>query len=275
MKNPEYVALVTGVYRAALDRAVDDPEGYRRPRRRDWPSSRESFSRGFTEAYLLGERGNEMMSYQRPNNRGVFVGRVVAAESGRGDDRARVPARRRGHHRVLDVLGPVRPGSRRAGVRRRGARDRACRRSSDGPRPSAARLTGDRVFRVRNAALSVSAARRTFERRRRGAALPLDFAVRVRRRRATACRSVEDAEGCTGAAEGRSSSRRAPRPLLPRRSRSTSGGSAARPIVSGSFDLELSPGVGVGFSALHRVGARRWTPTSARCSRRGARASAS
>ncbi len=35
----------------------------------------ESFSRGFSEAYLVGERGNDMMSYQRPNNRGVPVGR--------------------------------------------------------------------------------------------------------------------------------------------------------------------------------------------------------
>ena len=29
MKSPEYVALVTGVYRAALDRAVADPTASR------------------------------------------------------------------------------------------------------------------------------------------------------------------------------------------------------------------------------------------------------
>ena len=28
MKSPEYVALVTGVYRAALDRAAADPDGF-------------------------------------------------------------------------------------------------------------------------------------------------------------------------------------------------------------------------------------------------------
>jgi putative protease len=42
----------------------------------------ESFSRGFTTAYLDGRRDNAMMSYTRPNNRGVAVGRI--AEVGRG-----------------------------------------------------------------------------------------------------------------------------------------------------------------------------------------------
>mgnify|MGYP007012699894 CR=1 FL=1 len=43
----------------------------------------EAFSRGFTTAYLEGQRGNEIMSYGRPNNRGVFVGRVVRAKEGK------------------------------------------------------------------------------------------------------------------------------------------------------------------------------------------------
>lgn len=34
------------------------------------------FSRGFTEAYLTGDRDNSIMSYQRPNNRGAALGRV-------------------------------------------------------------------------------------------------------------------------------------------------------------------------------------------------------
>ncbi len=42
----------------------------------------EAFSRGFTQAYLVGETGNEMMSYQRPNNRGLLVGRVDSARGG-------------------------------------------------------------------------------------------------------------------------------------------------------------------------------------------------
>ncbi len=46
MKNPEYVALVTGVYRAALDRAVADPDGYA-VRDGELAVLSESFSRGF------------------------------------------------------------------------------------------------------------------------------------------------------------------------------------------------------------------------------------
>ena len=42
----------------------------------------EAFSRGFTTAYLKGKRGNEIMSYGRPNNRGVFVGRVAKVREG-------------------------------------------------------------------------------------------------------------------------------------------------------------------------------------------------
>ena len=86
MKSPEYVQAVTGVYRAVIDRvlAADASRAEGEP----WPASvrasaeerhvlEEAFSRGFTTAYLEGERGNGIMSYRRPNNRGVFVGRVA------------------------------------------------------------------------------------------------------------------------------------------------------------------------------------------------------
>ena len=76
MKSAEYVALVTGVYRAAVDRASHEADGFE-VRDGEVAVLKEAFSRGFTEAYLLGERGNDMMSYARPNNRGVLVGRVA------------------------------------------------------------------------------------------------------------------------------------------------------------------------------------------------------
>ena len=37
---------------------------------------------GSTTAYLENQRGNDIMSYGRPNNRGVFVGRVTSAKNG-------------------------------------------------------------------------------------------------------------------------------------------------------------------------------------------------
>lgn len=94
MKSPEYVSAVTGVYRAALDRAIawfegqtDDAEEPSVPAsvRATGKERRilaEAFSRGFTQGYLVGEDGNELMSYGRPNNRGVFVGRVAKVANG-------------------------------------------------------------------------------------------------------------------------------------------------------------------------------------------------
>ena len=69
MKSAEYVALVTGVYRAALDRAAADPDALRRCATASWPCSRESFSRGFTEAYLrrrARQRHDELPAAQQP-----------------------------------------------------------------------------------------------------------------------------------------------------------------------------------------------------------------
>ena len=43
----------------------------------------EAFSCGFTTAYLEGERGNEIMSYARPNNRGSFAGRIANVKGSR------------------------------------------------------------------------------------------------------------------------------------------------------------------------------------------------
>ena len=94
MKSPEYVQAVVGVYRAVIGRveAAIDCDGIDSVVASDAPELRaseeemnvlsEAFSRGFTTAYLKGKRGNEIMSYGRPNNRGVFVGRVAKVREG-------------------------------------------------------------------------------------------------------------------------------------------------------------------------------------------------
>lgn len=74
MKSPEYVYTVVSVYRRALDKALS---GSKEPISDfEKQSLAEVFSRGFTSAYLEGNRGNEIMGYTRPNNRGAFIGRV-------------------------------------------------------------------------------------------------------------------------------------------------------------------------------------------------------
>jgi putative protease len=97
MKSAAYVAVVTRAYRNALDAlgAPSTPNALRAPNTPSTPNApnalragdtapsklgalAETFSRGFTTAYLEGERGNDMMSYTQPNNRGVAIGRVGA-----------------------------------------------------------------------------------------------------------------------------------------------------------------------------------------------------
>lgn len=87
MKSPEYVSATVGVYRAVLDRALVHMQESRvspaaRATEDEMHTLSEAFSRGFTTAYLTDDTGNEMMSYGRPNNRGVFIGRVAAVGEG-------------------------------------------------------------------------------------------------------------------------------------------------------------------------------------------------
>lgn len=75
MKNPDYVYNVTRIYRAALDAYAAglpfDAEQAERALGR-------SFNRGFTDAYLRGSSGAELMSFERSCNQGVRVGVLVA-----------------------------------------------------------------------------------------------------------------------------------------------------------------------------------------------------
>lgn len=249
MKNPEYVALVTGVYRAALDRAAADPESYI-VRDGEMAVLSESFSRGFTEAYLLGERGNEMMSYQRPNNRGVFVGRAVSAETGAATialetqlDSADTIEFWTSSGRFAQTAGTLSFDGAEHQTAPAGVRATVC--------TERAVVTGDRVFRVRNSAL-VTAARRTFEHAEEAARSSLDFSARVIIGEALRVQVSDDA-GNTGAAEG---------PVIePARTKAVTaeeivehiGRLGGTPYLIGGFELELSPGAGVGFSSLHRT----------------------
>lgn len=73
MKSPEYVYAVTNAYRSAADRLCDKDYFVSEA---DMKKLKEAFSRGFSTAYMENNRGNDMMSYQRPNNRGLNIGRV-------------------------------------------------------------------------------------------------------------------------------------------------------------------------------------------------------
>lgn len=80
MKSPDYVFSTTRIYRAALDRVLGGADAQLSPSERRQLES--VFSRGFTTAYLEGDRSDAIMSYQRPNNRGTFIGRVESVREG-------------------------------------------------------------------------------------------------------------------------------------------------------------------------------------------------
>jgi U32 family peptidase len=75
MKRPEYVYSVVKVYRRLLDRYFEEParfqvEGF------EIQELEEAFNRGFTTGYFGGNRNFDLMGFTRPNNRGVYLGRV-------------------------------------------------------------------------------------------------------------------------------------------------------------------------------------------------------
>lgn len=158
MKSADYVFAVTSAYRAVLNRVLAakhaSPEG-RAPEGQEAEAAglrataeerralEEAFSRGFTTAYLQGKRDNDIMSYGRPNNRGVFVGRVASVRDGVAAIAAEEELHEgdvvefwtnKGH--FAHTLGPL-------------SRDKAGYVRTSPQRPVG---KGDRVFRVRNAA---------------------------------------------------------------------------------------------------------------------------
>jgi len=81
MKRPEYVATVIRIYRAALDRYYSNSDHYF-VSQEDLNALEQVFNRDFTQAYLKGDPKADLMSFTKPNNRGLFLGRVVDFENG-------------------------------------------------------------------------------------------------------------------------------------------------------------------------------------------------
>lgn len=67
MKRPEYVATVVGAY-AKANKGMDVESAQK--------DLEQAFNREFTSGYLHSNQGADMMSYSRPNNRGIKLGRV-------------------------------------------------------------------------------------------------------------------------------------------------------------------------------------------------------
>ncbi len=274
MKSPEYVYSVVSVYRGVLDRVLrargeglGSSGALEKTTRSEMDALTAAFSRGFTTAYLEGYRGNEIMSYQRPNNRGQFVGRV--SESGRGEALITTDVNvvagdviefwtKRGH--VALTVGDV----------KRSKDGRSVKVALDEKTRSV--RTGDRVFRVR----SVESAFRDDEleprvfvdgrvRMRIGEPLRMEFAPapavfeeavsfedRVSQTAALRLAAVGGSSGRVGVAEGPIVEAARTKAVSEEDVRAHVDRLGSTPFALRSLDIDLDEGVGIGFSQIHR-----------------------
>ncbi len=79
LKGPDYVRAVVAAYRAQLDDMAQGKVPGERESSARRTQLKRAFNRDFTDAYLRGTSGNELMSYERSNNRGELVGKVVTS----------------------------------------------------------------------------------------------------------------------------------------------------------------------------------------------------
>ncbi|WP_231968023.1 DUF3656 domain-containing U32 family peptidase [Thermanaeromonas toyohensis] len=175
MRRPEYVAVVTRAYRRILDRYLEDPQGFTV----DPEEIREVaqvFNRDFTPGYLLGDPGAELMSYGRPSNRGIYLGRVVEREGGRYLVKLEAPLRQ-GDGVEVWVRGGGHPGLVVEDIRLWG------RKVEEAPAGALVSLElppqarpGDRVFKTSDASL-LAWARRTYTSQREIRKIPIHMEV--------------------------------------------------------------------------------------------------
>ena len=74
MKRPEYVATVVNAYRKVVD------HGKKSLNLEERKDVEQIFNRGFTKGLTFGDFGNSFITPERPDNRGLLLGKVVRAD---------------------------------------------------------------------------------------------------------------------------------------------------------------------------------------------------
>ncbi len=83
MKRPEYVAGVVRIYRRLIDRYMEDPSGYFVTKDESMHLA-QLFNRGFTSSYFLGMPRTDLMSRNKPYNRGIPIGTAIGYDQQSG-----------------------------------------------------------------------------------------------------------------------------------------------------------------------------------------------
>ncbi|PAB59426.1 U32 family peptidase [Anaeromicrobium sediminis] len=79
MKRPEYVATIIRTYREYIDYYEEYKEV--KNNKEALNNVKQMFNRKFTKGYVLGESGKRLMSFEKPSNRGTYLGKVVSYDS--------------------------------------------------------------------------------------------------------------------------------------------------------------------------------------------------
>lgn len=83
MKTPEYVGVVTSIYRKYIDLSLSEEKYV--VDEEDRKKLMQVFNRGgFSTGYINGKLGKNMMYTKRPNHMGVFLGKVMSYNPNRG-----------------------------------------------------------------------------------------------------------------------------------------------------------------------------------------------
>ncbi len=81
MKRPEYVYKIISLYRRAIDSFFET--GHSNIKEEDLIECQKLFYRGFTKGFLLNETSKVLIRSDRPNHRGVLIGKVIKVEKKR------------------------------------------------------------------------------------------------------------------------------------------------------------------------------------------------
>lgn len=261
MKAPDYVHSIVSAYRAQLDdilagREISDETAQARYRQ-----LKRCFNRDFTSEYQEGRSGDEMMSYERSNNRGQIVGEVLGSKplgNTKGlkpDDKRRRAAWTRlrlsepvGKGDLLELrhddefdqfLTAIAPEAASAGevIECRTAR----------PMPAGARV---RIIRSQAALDAAEAAlKRPIARKR---AVDVRVVARLGQPFAVELTCIDD-PALSGRAEGFTVESAKTRAVSAEDLVEHVGRMGSSPFEAVSFDIQLDESCGMGFSAVHKV----------------------
>lgn len=261
MKAPDYVHSIVSAYRAQLDdilagREISDETAQARYRQ-----LKRCFNRDFTSEYQEGRSGDEMMSYERSNNRGQIVGEVLGSKP-LGNTKGLKPddKRRRAAWTKLRLSEPVGKGdllelrhddefdqflTAIAPEDAQAGDSIECRTARPMPAGALVRLIRSQAaIDAAEAALKRPVARKRAVDVRVAAHLGQPFAVEL---------TCIDDPTLSGRAEGFMVEAAKTRAVSAEDLVEHVGRMGSSPFEAVSFDIQLDEGCGMGFSAVHKV----------------------